>query len=100
MKRSINRKHTGGNMRYAYGHLSGPIFIGALAFSFACLEMEPGIVSWAAAQSSPQSSQRTFATPEAGVAALIDAARKNDVAALESILGPGSRDVLSSGDPV
>ena len=39
-------------------------------------------------------------TPEAGVAALIDAARKNDQAALESILGPGSRDVISSGDAV
>jgi hypothetical protein len=41
-----------------------------------------------------------FATPEAGVAALVDAARKNDQAALESILGPGSREVVSSGDAV
>lgn len=41
-----------------------------------------------------------FDTPESGVAALIDAARKNDQAALESILGPGSRDVISSGDAV
>ena len=83
-------------MRHAYTYIGIPIFVGALAFSFACLEMAPGVVSWAKAQSS----QRTFATPEAGVEALIDAARKDDVAALESILGPGSREVVSSGDPV
>ncbi len=80
------------NMRHSYGGLRAPIFIGALVFCFVSLVFARG--GWA------QPSQRTFATPEAGVAALIDAARKNDQAALESILGPGSREVVSSGDPV
>jgi Protein of unknown function (DUF2950) len=74
-------------MRHAHSHLRASIVLGAVAFS---------VVGWAQAQSS----QTTFATPEAGVAALVDAARKNDQAALESILGPGSREIVSSGDPV
>ena len=74
-------------MRHAYSCLRAPL-LGAVAFSL--------IIGWAQAQSS----RTTFATPEAGVAALIDAARKNDQAALESILGPGSREVVSSGDAV
>jgi hypothetical protein len=73
-------------MRHA-SHLRAPI-LGAVAVSL--------IAGWAQAQSS----QRTFVTPEAGVDALIDAARKNDQSALESILGPGSREVVSSGDAV
>jgi hypothetical protein len=77
-------------MRHSRGDLRAPIVLGALAFSIASFGL-------AAAQ---QPSQRTFDTPEAGVAALIDAARKNDQAALEAILGPGSREVISSGDPV
>ena len=74
--------------------LCAPLFLGAVVFSFASFSVAPGMVSWA------QPAQRTFATPEAGVTALIDAARTNDQAALESILGPGSREVVSSGDPV
>lgn len=62
----------------------------ALAFSFVGLDVASGA----------QPSQRMFDTPEAAVAALTDAARKNDQAMLESILGPGSREVISSGDPV
>jgi hypothetical protein len=44
--------------------------------------------------------QQTFASPEEGVAALVDALRKNDRPALESVLGPGSADIIYSGDPV
>ena len=41
-----------------------------------------------------------FATPEAAVAALVAALEKDDTAALAKLLGPGTEDLLSSGDPV
>ncbi len=44
--------------------------------------------------------QRTFATPEEAVKALVEAMKANDEKALEAIFGPGSRDILMSGDPV
>ena len=44
--------------------------------------------------------QRTFASPEEAVKALVEALKSNDVKAVEAIFGPGSRDILSSGDPV
>lgn len=44
--------------------------------------------------------QPTFASPEEAVKAFIEALKSNDVKALEAILGPGSRDLVSSGDPV
>lgn len=44
--------------------------------------------------------QRTFASPEEAVEALVTALRSNDVNALEAIFGPGSRDLFISGDPV
>ena len=44
--------------------------------------------------------QRTFASPEEAVEALVTALRSNDVNALEAIFGPGSRDLIMSGDPV
>ena len=44
--------------------------------------------------------QKQFAKPEAAVGALLDALRAGDQAALLAILGPGSEDVVSSGDPI
>jgi hypothetical protein len=44
--------------------------------------------------------QRTFASPEEAVKAMVEALKSNDVKALEAIFGPGSRDLISSGDPV
>jgi hypothetical protein len=44
--------------------------------------------------------QRTFASPEEAVEALVTALRSNDVNALAAIFGPGSRDLIISGDPV
>ena len=44
--------------------------------------------------------QRKFARPEEAVPALVDAARADDKAQLIAILGPGSEDIVSSGDPV
>jgi hypothetical protein len=45
-------------------------------------------------------SQKTFASPNQAADALIQAAETFDVPALETILGPGSEDLVSSGDPV
>lgn len=42
----------------------------------------------------------SFATPEAAVNAFITALEQDDKAALAALLGPGSQDVLSSGDAV
>jgi len=44
--------------------------------------------------------QRTFASPEEAVKALVEALKSNDAKAVEAIFGPGSRDILLSGDPV
>ena len=44
--------------------------------------------------------QRTFASPEAAAMALVEALKLKDIKALEAIFGPGSKDLVSSGDPV
>ena len=44
--------------------------------------------------------QRTFASPEDAGAALLDAAKSGNQAALLAIFGPEAKDVLFSGDPV
>jgi hypothetical protein len=44
--------------------------------------------------------QRTFASPDEAVKAMIGAMKSNDVKALEAIFGPGSKDLISSGDLV
>ena len=44
--------------------------------------------------------QRSFASPEEAVTALVETLKSKDVKALEAIFGPGSRDLVSSGDPV
>jgi hypothetical protein len=41
-----------------------------------------------------------FGTPEAAVAALVDALKKNDLDAAGKLLGPRSAELLDSGDPV
>ena len=56
------------------------------------------IASGASAADTP--AQKQFAKPEAAVRALLDALRAGDQAALLAILGPGSEDVVSSGDPI
>src|SRR4029079_13468571 len=47
-----------------------------------------------------QPAQRAFATPEAAVEALIKAAGAYDVPALVETLGPHSKDLVASEDPV
>ena len=44
--------------------------------------------------------QKTFPSPDAAVKALVDATRAHDVKALVSLFGPGSDDLISSGDDV
>jgi hypothetical protein len=44
--------------------------------------------------------QKQYARPEDAVRALVDGARRDDPAVLQAILGPGSEDIVSSGDPV
>ena len=65
-----------------------------------------GAAAPVAAQVSPSTETATptqatrFATPEAAAAALVAAARADDVAAMHDVLGPGSVALLYSGDPV
>lgn len=47
----------------------------------------------------PTAKAMTFATPQAAAGALIEAAEKFDTAALETILGPGARDIIDTGEP-
>jgi hypothetical protein len=47
-----------------------------------------------------RASQESFQTPEAAVDALIAAAKSSDLAAATDILGPDTKQVISSGDPV
>ncbi len=48
----------------------------------------------------PPTVQRTFASPDEAAAALVDAVKRDDVAALRAIFGPKSDKLLSSGDEV
>src|SRR5262245_36373907 len=52
------------------------------------------------ALSSLAQAQQRFASPQAAADALVAAARSGDGKAIVSILGPGSQDLVSSGDPV
>jgi hypothetical protein len=44
--------------------------------------------------------QKTYARPDDAVHALVAAAAKGDTAELAAVLGPGSEEIVSSGDPV
>jgi hypothetical protein len=57
-------------------------------------------VAAALLQAAPAESQRTFATPQEAIQATIDAAERNDAAALLQLFGPDGKDILESGDPV
>jgi len=47
-----------------------------------------------------EAKQQAFATPDEAVKALMTAAKAGDTKAMQSILGPGSRDIVQSGDAV
>ena len=57
------------------------------------------ILAAALLQAAPQTAQQTFATPQEAADALVAAAAQNDTAAMSKVLGPGSKDIVESGDP-
>src|SRR5262245_55462319 len=68
----------------------------ALAVVLSCL-LGLGIGSFGSAATA--AAERTFSTPQAAADALIDAAEKFDVPALEQILGPDANNIIHSGEP-
>jgi len=48
----------------------------------------------------PSQSQKTFSSPKEAADALIQAAEKDDIAAMQEIFGPHGEDLLSTEDPV
>jgi len=59
-----------------------------------------GLALIAPAASFAATLQRTFESPQAGIKALVNAARANDKAALRAIFGPRGSKLVSSGDGV
>jgi len=49
---------------------------------------------------SAKQGQKSFASPDEALQSLVKAVRSNDPKELVAILGPGSREIISSGDPV
>jgi len=74
----------------------------ALAALFACILVLP---AHAVAESAPEAATsgpvhaKTFDSPKEAVAALLDAAEKYDVPALEAIFGPEGDDIIHTGEP-
>jgi hypothetical protein len=59
------------------------------------------VLSWGGVASAAHpAKQQTFAAPDEGAAALVDAARRNDISAIAAILGPQGRGLVVSGDKV
>jgi hypothetical protein len=58
------------------------------------------VLAAGAARAEEASGQKTFAKPDEAMRALLAAARKDDSAAMQAILGPDSDQVLSSGDSI
>jgi len=58
-----------------------------------------GSIAFGKAASAAQK-QKTFASPEEAVKALVTAARNNDDKEVMAIFGPAGKDLISSGDPV
>ena len=56
-------------------------------------------VSGAGAQAKPAARGKAFDTPQDAANSLIDAAEKYDEAALTEVLGPGSYDIIHTGEP-
>ena len=44
--------------------------------------------------------QKSFPSPEAGVQALMDAAKSNDIETMLQLLGPEAQSFINTGDPV
>lgn len=61
--------------------------------ALALIAMAPVVLAATAAQ-------KNFASPEAGITALVEAIKVNDLAMLQAILGPQGKKLISSGDTV
>ncbi len=57
------------------------------------------ILAAASLSAAPPTAQQTFATSREAADALVAAAAQNDTAAMLKVLGPGSKDIVESGDP-
>jgi len=68
---------------------------GALFLCIVLIVLGMSVFSPAAAMA-----QRTFASPEKATKAVVEALKAHDSKALAAIFGPGSEDLISSGDPV
>src|SRR5262245_51383516 len=71
-----------------------------LATLFALMIFVASFTSLTAQKAAQQPSQRVFDSPGKAAAAMFDAAKSGDTNALMQIFGPGSKELLSSGDPV
>ena len=93
MKRRMNMKSASYNLNLS------KLLWAVSAVAFACL-LTLGVVAQNAAKKAAMSAakERTFATPQEAADALIDAAEKFDVAAIEAILGPDGRDIIHTGE--
>jgi hypothetical protein len=67
-------------------------------FCFAILTLA-GSMAFLSAAPQAASGPRTFATADEAAHALIDAAAKNDTAAMQQIFGPEGKDIVETGDP-
>jgi Protein of unknown function (DUF2950) len=88
----------GGNMT-ARTFTLGLLVAASPAFAQAPQSLQTAVPPGVPAQAAPKISQKTFESPEAATQALVDAASKNDVASLKSILGSSAKGILTSGDP-
>lgn len=70
----------------------------ALGANLAVLLLLAGFAAPAAAEEAAPAAQRSFARANEAAAALISASKANDVAALNAIMGPGTANLISSGD--
>jgi len=85
-----------GRMRFMRLHRITLLFFG-LAFALTCVVVMTFSASVSAAA---KGKQKTFASPEDAVKALVDAVKTNTTKQLFAILGPGSEPLISSGDEV
>ena len=106
----MNIKHTTANS------IKSNMWLASLAIAFACFVtlcavaqtasqtgVQPapkvGTHTATAAKAAPMVRGKTFATAEAAADAIIDAAEKFDLAALDAILGPEGKDITHSTEP-
>jgi hypothetical protein len=75
-------------------------FHGIFQRSFIAAIALTGMLACATAAMAADAKQKTYATPEEAVKELMAAARAGDAKAMQSILGPGSADIVRSGDAV